>query len=269
MNPFFPGGQRESLFDWESGRPKSGRARNPVRHPSRFKENTDMNIKILSIPVAAFLFSTAVFAKEAPVEAGPKPVSERSGRANAVLVRTPDFVSAVITLTDSNPDPLKSLDAIRENRQLLLDAVRQNPEIHGESDPIEMSAVPRTEIAAFDSLNEVTKAQVEVFMSLAEGNLDIFEACRRIRKFAETLSPTGETRVEVSGFRLGVYYPEKYRSKLLMMMREEIEKIVDALDVRADVHISGLEKPVGIRQINDHEVEVYLDYTISLQNVDL
>ena len=58
--------------------------------------------------------------------------------------------------------------------------------------------------------------------------------------------------------------PEQYRAKLLGLIAQEITKARETLSGRGSVKLEGLESPVMVRQADDRNVELFLNYSFSI-----
>lgn len=65
--------------------------------------------------------------------------------------------------------------------------------------------------------------------------------------------------------QLGVNRPEQYRAQLLQEIMDEIARIRKLSGSKAILHISGLEDPVQVRQISEEEVELFIDYQLTVE----
>lgn len=92
----------------------------------------------------------------------------------------------------------------------------------------------------------------------------IFEAGARAVRFVESLGLPGKARCELGRLQLAVTNPEQYRTKLLKQISEEIQRTRQALAVQGGVKVAGLESPVMVRQVDDRNVALSLNYSFSV-----
>ncbi len=82
---------------------------------------------------------------------------------------------------------------------------------------------------------------------------------RRVR------SVQGAVDLHLGQIQLGVNRPEQYRAQLLQEIMDEIARIRKLSGSKAILHISGLEDPVQVRQISEEEVELFIDYQLTVE----
>jgi hypothetical protein len=64
--------------------------------------------------------------------------------------------------------------------------------------------------------------------------------------------------------QLAVENPEQYRTNVLGLIREEIKKTREALGPQAGFKVDGLESPVMVRQLDERNVALFLNYSLSV-----
>jgi hypothetical protein len=93
---------------------------------------------------------------------------------------------------------------------------------------------------------------------------NIFSAGAEAARFVEVLHLPGKVRCELGRLQLAVDNPEQYRAKLLGLIAEEIKKTREALSADGSVKVEGLESSVMVRQADDRNVELFLNYSLSV-----
>ncbi|HTI70923.1 MAG TPA: hypothetical protein VMF06_13220, partial [Candidatus Limnocylindria bacterium] len=84
-------------------------------------------------------------------------------------------------------------------------------------------------------------------------------------RFAGSLRLPGKARFEFGKLQLAVENPEKHSAKLSGMLAVDVAKTrsgVAASD--GGVKLEGLESPVMVRQVDDRNVELYLNYSLAI-----
>ena len=74
----------------------------------------------------------------------------------------------------------------------------------------------------------------------------------------------GKAHCELGRLQLAVDNPEQYRSKLLNMITEEVKKTRQVMASEGTVKVDGLESSVMVRQADDRQVELFLNYSLSI-----
>jgi hypothetical protein len=99
-------------------------------------------------------------------------------------------------------------------------------------------------------------------MELSED--DLFTCAAQIEKFVAGLKPPGESRYEIGQIQLATNDPESRRPEILQAIAGEVARTRKLLGEAAKVTISGLEGPVLVRQFSDREIELFIDYALSV-----
>jgi hypothetical protein len=108
-------------------------------------------------------------------------------------------------------------------------------------------------------------ASVEIYLLVRlSTNDNIFNAGVEAAKFVEGISMPGKTRCEIGRLQLAMENPEQYRAKALNLIAEEIKKTREALSPQGSVNVQGLASPVMVGQVDDRNVELFLNYSLSI-----
>lgn len=78
----------------------------------------------------------------------------------------------------------------------------------------------------------------------------------------------GKTRCEIGKVQLAIENPEKYRSKLLGLIADDMKKTRETLSPQGCINVQGLSGPVLVEQADDRNIQLYVNYSlaISLKN---
>lgn len=93
---------------------------------------------------------------------------------------------------------------------------------------------------------------------------NIFQAGAEAARLVEKLDLPGKARCELGHVQLAVENPEQYRGKLLALISGQIKQTREAMAFQGAVNVQGLESSVMVRQADDRQVELYLNYSLSL-----
>ncbi len=107
-------------------------------------------------------------------------------------------------------------------------------------------------------------ADIYLLMPLTQERDNIFAAGAEAARFMETLRMPGKTRYELGRLQLAVENPEQYRTKLLGQIAQEIKITREAISGSGSVKVEGLESSVMVRQADDRNVELFLNYSLSI-----
>jgi len=107
-------------------------------------------------------------------------------------------------------------------------------------------------------------AQLYLLVPLTKERDNIFGAGAEAARFVEALHLPGKARCEMGHLQLAVDTPEQYRSKVLEQIAQEVQKTRKAISANGSVRLEGLESSVMVRQADDRNVELFLNYSLSI-----
>jgi hypothetical protein len=107
-------------------------------------------------------------------------------------------------------------------------------------------------------------ADIYLLVPLSKDHDNIFAAGVEAARFVESLNLPGKVKCELGKLQLAVENPEQYRSKLLGLIGQEIKKTREAMASQGSVKVEGLGGSVLLRQADERNVELSLDYTLSI-----
>ncbi len=93
---------------------------------------------------------------------------------------------------------------------------------------------------------------------------NIFGAGAEAARFVEALHLPGKARCELGNLQLAVDNPEQFRAKVLGQIAQEVQKTREAISANGSVKVEGLESSVMVRQADDRNVELFLNYSLSI-----
>ncbi len=108
-----------------------------------------------------------------------------------------------------------------------------------------------------------SRAHANLFFKLNENN-DVFAATRAMYAFIQKIQAPRGVSYSLSNTSLAVSNPESYRPKLLNLIKSDIESMKAVLGSEYKILISGLEKPVVVRQKNERELTLFIDYKLQM-----
>jgi len=185
------------------------------------------------------------------------------------FVQPADTLCAIITLRATGKDAERQSTAMRDSVQRLTAAIEKSPRFLLHQGPVRLTG-PGSSFGSFLSSSKVGSANLQTNLRVLcplQGNADVFEAMRQLRGFIATLKPADETELNVVSLSLAVTDPEQYRVRLLTLIAEQSRAIQQTFGARSII-IDGLQNPVLVRQIDDTNIELYIDYQMSA-NIDV
>ncbi|WP_370979077.1 hypothetical protein [Agaribacterium sp. ZY112] len=100
-----------------------------------------------------------------------------------------------------------------------------------------------------------------IFSKLDETR-DVYAATQAVYSFISKIQVPDDAEYSLGNTSLAISNPSQYREKLLAGINAEIESTRKIFGSNYEVSISGLENPVIVRQKNDRQVTVYIDYRL-------
>jgi hypothetical protein len=94
---------------------------------------------------------------------------------------------------------------------------------------------------------------------------DVFRTASEIAKRVKEIKAPGKASYNMSSIKLGVENPESYRTEIMNLINKDIMKIKETLKSKAKFALRGLESPVLVRQVDDTQVELFIDYQLSIE----
>jgi hypothetical protein len=186
--------------------------------------------------------------------------SEGGRPAPAVtLVQPADYLCAVVTLRTTAKDPDRQSVAMRESVQRLTEAISKSPRFQLHQGAVRLAGQGGS--FGLGGGTATLQTTLRVLYPL-QGTTDIFEAVKQLRRFVASLPPTADTELNVAAISLAVAAPEQYRDRLLALIADQARSLHHSFGARL-VIIDGLQNAVSVRQVDDMNVEIYIDYQLS------
>ena len=230
-------------------------------------------MKSLAVAVSLFLITIPAGADLSSAGSSGSIVVAASSEPRAVatsLTVPAEFVSVPIRITSEQKKTATSYDESREAIAMISRKAEESGRFKVKSGVVELTQRRSAfGISSGSWCQPAALADVYLLVPLTEEHGDIFAAGAEAARFVESLTLPGKIECELGTMQLALENPEQYRSKLLQMIAQQIADTRDALDgFSFSVRLGGLESPVYVRQVNDKEVEVFLDYAMTFSSGD-
>jgi len=188
-------------------------------------------------------------------------------RSTAVsLVQPADYLCGMVTLASRAKDPGKQADEIRQTLQNLIAAAERSPRLMLHQGPLRFS--PDSGRSLFNSSKGWVTSSIQTSVRLLcrlDGTIpDAFDAARDLRLFIANFKPTGECTVQLTILSLAADTPERQREPLLELIHQQARAMQTRFGGKANLTLAGLDGPVLVRQLDDTNVELYIDYQLSV-----
>lgn len=184
----------------------------------------------------------------------------------AILVEA-DQVEVPVTILSEHRDAAERFEEIEDAQELILSRADRTSEIEVQLGSIALSSGPVSDgySSAYDYYRDETAAlNVHVLTKLYSGR-SLYDGAARIQKFLEDINLPSRTRLVVGRYRLAVRNPEQYRGVLLRKISEYVEYTKATTGFSGVITLTGLQGPVLVRQVDERFVELFIDYTMTLE----
>ncbi len=198
------------------------------------------------------------------VVAAPEP------RTVAISLTVPaDYVSVPVHVTSQEKDTATSYENTREAIATITQKADESGIFKVQTGVAELTQRRKGfGISSGSWAQPAAGADLYVLVPLSEDRDDIFAAGADAARFLDSIVLPEKIECELGNLQLAVENPEQYRSKLLKRM---VQQLTDTIGATGDafgrnVKLEGLESPVYVRQVNDKEVEVFLNYSLTMSS---
>ncbi len=190
------------------------------------------------------------------------PVTTTRSAPAVTIVQPADYLCAVVTLRTTTKDIDKQSTAMRGAVQQLTAAMEKAPRFQLHQGPARFAGNPGPLYSPQNGSDPASLQTDLRILAPLQGTNDIFESLRQLRRFIGGLAPGEGVELNVVSIALAVNDPEQYRSRLLQMMAEQTRAAQQTFGARTTI-IDGLQNPVIVRQVDNSNVELSIDYQIS------
>lgn len=183
----------------------------------------------------------------------------------ASLVMPADFVSVPVRVTSEQKNTAAAYDETRQTIELITRKAKEGGQFRTSMGVVSLSQHRGGFGISSGSWNQpAASAEIYLLVPFSTNAGNIFEAGARAARFVESLSPAVKTKCELGRLQLAVANPEQYRTNVLGLIQEEIKKTREAVAPRGGFKVDGLESPVMVRQLDERNVALFLNYSLSV-----
>lgn len=181
------------------------------------------------------------------------------------LVMPADFISVPVRVFSDQKDTALAYEESHQAVELIVQKARENNQIRISPGVVSLSQRKSGFGISSGSWSQpAASTEIYILVPFTQERTNIFAAGAEAARFMEALHFPGKTHCEVGNLQLAVENPEQYRGKLLGLIARDIAKNREALATQGSVKVEGLESSVMVRQADDRQVELYLNYTLSI-----
>jgi hypothetical protein len=218
-----------------------------------------MSLITLALPAAAGI-SSGLSSGSVVVVAVPEPKT-----VHVSLTLPADFVSVPIRIICDQKNTALAYEESRQAIETISQEAKKNDQFRTLMGVVSLSQHRGGFGISSGSWSQpAASAEIYLLVPLTEKHNDIFSAGAEAARFVDTLHLPEKVHCELGGLQLAVENPEQYRAKLLNAIAEEIKETRSALASQAIVKVEGLESSVMVRQADDRNVELFLNYSLTI-----
>lgn len=182
-------------------------------------------------------------------------------RVAATLRQRADFIAAPLSLRSDRSDPAERFVALGSAKSVLMTEVAKQKGWVVHEGGLSLSGRSGGKFSSF--YGPQSRSDLTILVPLDEAT-DVFSTAAALMRFvAQQSFPRVEATV--GNIELAVREPQQYRPRLLKLIAEEAARTRDSIAAGAQTKIEGLESPVMVRQVNATEVELFIDYKLSIE----
>jgi hypothetical protein len=172
-----------------------------------------------------------------------------------------EYVAMSVSLSSDAKYPSERAKLISKFQSEISNSASSDPDIDFQQGVISLS--PR-EKSSFSFSKSYGRSAGSTFYILAklDNSKDVYTATQDIYSFIASIKEPEDTSLSLGNTTLAISSPNQYRKQLLEKVKEEIDITKNILGSGHKVSISGLENPVIVRQKDDKQVTLFIDYRI-------
>jgi len=175
-----------------------------------------------------------------------------------------EYVAMPVTLSSDAKYPSERAKLISTLQSAISSAVATNANIEFQQGAISLSPSEKSSFSISKSYGRSSGSSFYILAKL-DNSKGVYEATQEIYSFIARIKKPEDTSLGLGNTTLAVSSPNKYRNQLLTLIKEEITNTKTTLGEGYKVSILGLENPVIVRQKNDKQVTLFIDYRVELR----
>ncbi|MBA4149269.1 MAG: hypothetical protein H0X66_14235 [Verrucomicrobia bacterium] len=210
--------------------------------------------KLLTVMVLCL--AASAFASNSVIVVG----SEEYKSVAVGLVRKADYVAVTASLRNDQRDSALRNEELNRAVQTIVQGADKTKNIIAKIGAPTLNTRDTSKFSSYPT----AESRVSVVLYHSLGTNTIYNASRELKQFVKTLKLPEKVSVDLSVTRLAVDSPEQYRNEILSRLQEEIKQATTRLG-HGRATLSGLESPVFVRQVDEENVELFLNYKLSVE----
>jgi len=187
-------------------------------------------------------------------------------RTVAVAIAMPaDFVSVPLNVISDQKNAALAYEESRQAIELISQKAKEGGQLRTSRGVVSLSQHKSSfGISSGSWTQPAAAAQLYLLVPFTKERDNIFAAGAEAARFVEALRLPGKARCELGKLQLAVDNPEQYRAKVLGQIAQEVRKTREAISAIGTIKVEGLESSVMVRQADDRNVELFMNYSLSI-----
>lgn len=181
---------------------------------------------------------------------------------SATLEIPAEYVGVSVNIRSGATNAMERLEDVARTREKLIDALKKKEHLEIQWVKSTFSADEGSSFSVSSSYRSESNSQLFILGKINESSAD--SVAREIISVLSTVKVEGDAGISTGNSSLGIVNPEQYRTRLLGLIKEQLEQLKTSLGSVAEAEVSGLEAPVTVIQKNDREVALFLPYRIKV-----
>ncbi len=172
-----------------------------------------------------------------------------------------EYVAMSVSLSSDAKYPSERAKLIRKLQTSISSAASKASNIDFQQGAISLSPREKSTFSISKRYGSSSGSSFYILSKLGNGK-DVYGAAQDIYSFINRIKRPEDTSLNLGNTSLAIASPNKYRSQLLEQIKTEIFTTKKVLGAEYKVEISGLENPVIVKQKNDKQVTLFIDYRV-------
>ena len=173
-----------------------------------------------------------------------------------------EYVALSVSLSSDAKYPSERAKLINQLQSAISSAAATTPNIDFQQGVISLSPREESSFSISKSYGRSSGSNFYLLSKLGNGK-DVYMATQEIYNFIARIKRPDDTTLSLGNTSLAIGSPQNYRNQLLEKIKSEIHTIKQTFGPGYKASISGLENPVIVRQKNDKQVTVFIDYRVT------
>ena len=182
------------------------------------------------------------------------------------LEKDADYVCMSLTIHSSEKEPTQRFAEIKQAQDLILARAKDQPGLLIHKGVISLSPEPAAKISPISSSSALNASAARLHvMAKLDAYSDVYACATRIRRFFDSITMPGKSTYTLGEIQVAVADPEQYRQEILRKISADVAFVKETMQTSGTVSITGLEQPVLVRQVDDRKVELFINYSMTME----